>query len=142
MLHEDKQYYPDAEKVFGKDVEALVMEEDAQALDVPIIAPPKQANFQVYEREQLVANYSLEFLAALAKTPDLIRSVAICGHLHSGKTLLCDMIVQQTHQAPDAAGFTNKSTKPSMSSSVSLATGWDLNREYKWTDNRRDEVNR
>ena len=94
MLHEDKQYYPDAEKVFGKGVEALVMEEDAQALDVPIIAPPKQANFQVYDREQLVANYSLEFLAALAKTPDLIRSVSICGHLHSGKTLLCDMIVQ------------------------------------------------
>ena len=50
VLHEDKQYYPDAEKVFGKDVEALVMEEDAQALDVPIIAPPKEANFQVYER--------------------------------------------------------------------------------------------
>ena len=50
VLHEDKQYYPDAEKVFGKDVEALVMEEDAQALDVPIIAPAKEANFQVYER--------------------------------------------------------------------------------------------
>jgi len=45
VLHEDKQYYPDAEKIFGKDVEALVMEEDAQPLDVPIIAPPKQANF-------------------------------------------------------------------------------------------------
>ena len=51
VLHEDKQYYPDAERVFGQDVEALVMEEDAQPLDVPIIAPPKQANFQVYERD-------------------------------------------------------------------------------------------
>lgn len=29
VLHEDKQYYPDADRVFGKDVEALVMEEDA-----------------------------------------------------------------------------------------------------------------
>ena len=29
VLHEDKQYYPEAEKVFGKDVEALVQEEDA-----------------------------------------------------------------------------------------------------------------
>ena len=45
VLHEDKQYYPEAEKVFGKDVEALVQEEDAQPLDVPIIAPPKEANF-------------------------------------------------------------------------------------------------
>jgi 116 kDa U5 small nuclear ribonucleoprotein component len=29
VLHEDKQYYPDAEQVFGKGVETLVMEEDA-----------------------------------------------------------------------------------------------------------------
>ena len=26
VLHEDKQYYPDPEKIFGKDVETLVME--------------------------------------------------------------------------------------------------------------------
>ena len=32
VLHEDKQYYPDPEKIFGKDVETLVMEEDAQPL--------------------------------------------------------------------------------------------------------------
>jgi 116 kDa U5 small nuclear ribonucleoprotein component len=32
VLHEDKQYYPEAEKIYGKDVEALVMEEDAQPL--------------------------------------------------------------------------------------------------------------
>ena len=32
VLHEDKQYYPDPEKIFGKDVENLVMEEDAQPL--------------------------------------------------------------------------------------------------------------
>ena len=77
----------------------------------------------MYERDQLQVNYSMDFLASLSKTPDLIRSVSICGHLHSGKTLLCDMIVQQTHQAP-------------------TIKGWDLNREYKWTDNRRDEVSR
>lgn len=110
--------------MFGKDVEALVQEEDAQALDVPIIAPPKEANFQVYERSTLEANYSMEFLGAMSAKADLIRSVAICGHLHSGKTLLSDMIIRQTHQAPDAA------------------KGWNLNREYKWTDNRKDEVNR
>ena len=32
VLHEDKQYYPDPEKIFGADVENLVMEEDAQPL--------------------------------------------------------------------------------------------------------------
>ena len=30
VLHEDKQYYPEAEKIFGKGVEALVEEEDHQ----------------------------------------------------------------------------------------------------------------
>jgi U5 small nuclear ribonucleoprotein component len=28
VLHEDKQYYPEAQKVFGVDVEALIEEED------------------------------------------------------------------------------------------------------------------
>lgn len=32
VLHEDKQYYPDAEKLYGKGVETLVMDEDAQPL--------------------------------------------------------------------------------------------------------------
>ena len=64
----------------------------------------------------------------MSQKADLIRSVAIVGHLHSGKTLLCDMIMQQTHQAPEKGG--------------SKVKGWDLNREYKWTDNRKDEVSR
>jgi U5 small nuclear ribonucleoprotein component len=41
VLHEDKKYYPSAEEVFGENVEALVQEEDAQPLEVPIIAPVK-----------------------------------------------------------------------------------------------------
>jgi len=29
VLHEDKRYYPEAEKIYGPGVEALVMDEDA-----------------------------------------------------------------------------------------------------------------
>ena len=29
VLHEDKQYYPEAEQIYGKGVETLVMDEDA-----------------------------------------------------------------------------------------------------------------
>jgi U5 small nuclear ribonucleoprotein component len=32
VLHEDKQYYPDAEKIYGAGVETLIMDEDAQPL--------------------------------------------------------------------------------------------------------------
>ena len=34
VLHEDKKYYPTAEEVFGVETETLVMEEDAQPLEV------------------------------------------------------------------------------------------------------------
>jgi hypothetical protein len=34
VLHEDKKYYPTAEETFGKETETLVMEEDAQPLEV------------------------------------------------------------------------------------------------------------
>lgn len=37
MLHEDKQYFADAETVFGANTETMVEEEDAQGLDEPII---------------------------------------------------------------------------------------------------------
>ena len=83
--------------------------------------PPKETNFQCYETEVPKTVYSLEFLAALSQKPDLIYSVAVCGHLHHGKTLFCDMVFKQTHST----------SKP-----------WDLEKEYKFTDNRKDERDR
>ena len=38
VLAEDKKYYPTAEEVYGADTETLVMEEDAQPIETPIIA--------------------------------------------------------------------------------------------------------
>ena len=37
VLHEDKKYYPSAEETFGTGTETLVMEEDAQALEVCLL---------------------------------------------------------------------------------------------------------
>ena len=37
VLHEDKKYYPTAEEVYGKETETLVMEEDAQPLEVSLL---------------------------------------------------------------------------------------------------------
>ncbi len=53
ILHEDKKYYPTAEETFGEGVETLVMEEDAQPLEVPIVAAVKQKKFETLEREPL-----------------------------------------------------------------------------------------
>lgn len=97
VLHEDKKYYPTAEETFGKETETLVQEEDAQPLEVPIVAPVRQKRFEVEAREALATRYPAEFLGSLLSTPELIRNVAVVGHLHHGKTLLMDMCVEQTH---------------------------------------------
>ncbi len=55
---------------------------------MPIIAPIKHKKVEVLEREALKTRYSNEFLTGLMGNPDLIRNVAIVGHLHHGKTLV------------------------------------------------------
>ena len=94
VLHEDKQYYPDAEKIYGPGVETLVMDEDAQPLTQPIIEPPRDKSFYLYEKEIPETTFSLEYLSGLSTKPQLIRNVVVAGHLHHGKTLLCDMFIQ------------------------------------------------
>ena len=51
ILHEDKQYYPSAQDVYGADVETLVQEEDAQPLSEPIIAPVKVRKWNIEEKD-------------------------------------------------------------------------------------------
>lgn len=45
VLHENKQYYPDAEAVYGKDVEITVQDEDTQPISKPIVETSKQKKF-------------------------------------------------------------------------------------------------
>jgi len=107
VLFEDKQYYASAEETFGPGVEALVMEEDAQPIEEPIIAPATRRRF---ERGDFAAPSSRDgssslvpslappaFLRGLLSNPDLVRNVAVVGALHHGKTTLLDMLVEQTH---------------------------------------------
>ena len=97
ILHEDKQYYPTAQQVYGEDVETMVQEEDAQPLSQPIIAPVTQKKFQVQETDLPPVFYSREFMTDLLNFPEGIRNIAIAGHLHHGKTAFVDMLVTQTH---------------------------------------------
>ncbi|KAI8924407.1 P-loop containing nucleoside triphosphate hydrolase protein [Entophlyctis helioformis] len=97
VLHEDKKYYPTAEEVYGEGVEALVQEEDTQPLTEPIIAPPKAKKSFIHEKDLPTTSYSKEFLTDLMAYPELIRNIAVVGHLHHGKTSLMDVLVSQTH---------------------------------------------
>nr|CAD7441460.1 unnamed protein product [Timema bartmani] len=97
VLHEDKRYYPAALEVFGPEVETIVQEEDNQPLDVPLVAPIKKKKFQLKEQQLPETIYNMEFLADMMDNPNLIRNVALVGHLHHGKTAFVDCLVRQTH---------------------------------------------
>jgi len=97
VLHEDKKYYPNPEEVFGPEVETIVQEEDAQPLTEPIVAPIKHKKFALVNKEYPATTYSMEYLADLMDTPELIRNVAFIGHLHHGKTNFVDCLIEQTH---------------------------------------------
>lgn len=96
VLAEDKKYYPTAEEVYGEEVETLVMDEDEQPLEMPIIKPVKNLKFELGVKDS--STYvSTQFLLGLMSNPSLVRNVALVGHIHHGKTLFMDMLVEQTH---------------------------------------------
>lgn len=103
VLAEDKQLYPSTDEVFGQDIEVLVEEEDTQTLSEPLIAPNIQPSSGLYETTESipVARYDRLFLAdAVAPFPELVRNLAIVGHLHHGKTSIVDMLFDATHEMP------------------------------------------
>lgn len=97
VLHEDKQYYPTAQQVYGEDVETMVQEEDAQPLTQPIIAPVEQKKFTIQEADLPPVHFERSFMTDLMNFPEQIRNIAFAGHLHHGKTALMDMLVLETH---------------------------------------------
>ncbi|TDL26446.1 P-loop containing nucleoside triphosphate hydrolase protein [Rickenella mellea] len=98
IYHEDKQYYPSAQDVYGADVETLVQEEDAQPLSEPIIAPIKVRKWAVEEKDIPETRYDKGFLLNMLSFPEVVRNVAVVGHLHHGKTALMDMSAFETHK--------------------------------------------
>ncbi|CEQ40203.1 SPOSA6832_01808, partial [Sporobolomyces salmonicolor] len=97
ILHDDKKYYPSASAVFGADVETMVQEEDAQPLSVPIVEPVKTRKFRVGSAKGPERRWDDQFMMGLASNPEMVRNVAIVGHLHHGKTALVDMLVHESH---------------------------------------------
>lgn len=96
VLAEDKKYYPTAEEVYGEEVETLVMDEDAQPLEQPIIKPVRNVKFELGVKDS--STYvSTDFLLGLSSNPSLVRNVALVGHLQHGKTVFMDMLIEQTH---------------------------------------------
>ncbi|KAK1744970.1 116 kDa U5 small nuclear ribonucleoprotein component [Skeletonema marinoi] len=119
----DKVHYPSAEDVYGEGVRTAVLDEDTMDLEEPIVEPVKRKNFSLMrdeneEREaygdgmiqkeenkedDLVSDRYLASLVA-NETTRTRRSVALVGHLHTGKTSLVDLLIEQT-KVPFSKGF-------------------------------------
>ena len=69
VLHEDKQYYPDAAEIFGEDVEAIIEEEDHQPITQPIIQPPQDKFNQIFSKIKTKTYYSDEYMVQLMGKP-------------------------------------------------------------------------
>ena len=101
VLHEDKEHYPSAADVYGAGVRVATIDEDSQAIEEPIVAPDKVKNFTVMtggdgSDEPLAFKIDPQYSLALMETAvSLNRVVAVVGSLHSGKTSLLDVLLQQ-----------------------------------------------
>eukprot|EP00939_MAST-03C_sp_MAST-3C-sp1_P001799 g1799.t1 len=118
VLHEDKQYYPEADDVYPG-VETVFMDEDDMPITEPIIKPIKTKSFSVLADVKSQLKYSPEYMGGLAENPQLIRNVCVAGHYHHGKTSLVDILVEQTH-----------------------VKSWPLDQAVKYADTRKDEQER
>lgn len=97
VLHEDKQIYQDSTEIYGDEVEIMVEQEDTQPIEEPIIKYSKKRYWDTWEKEIPELTFNFDYAMSTMENPNYIRNIAICGHLHHGKTALMDMFVKQTH---------------------------------------------
>lgn len=72
-----------------------MQDEDTQPLSEPIIAPIKSKNFELLEKETPKTLVNPEFQAGLMEHPQLVRNIALVGHLHHGKTTFMGILTYQ-----------------------------------------------
>jgi len=134
VLAEDKKYYLDANEVYPG-AKTILMDEDTQGIDEPIIKSVKAKNFSVLEKDGEIPtlNYSTDFMATLMETPSLIRNVAIVGQFHHGKTVLMDTLIRSTQETGRA--WANINTPNGGNGHGQVNGGKDV----RYSDTRTDE---
>lgn len=93
VLHEDKKYFLDAEEIYP-DVKTVILDEDAQDIKEPIIKMNKIKSFSDLSLITPEFVYDLDYLKFLFNSIPLIRNVAVIGHLHHGKSLFLNYLIQ------------------------------------------------
>ena len=101
VLHEDKEHYESAEAVYGADVNAVLLDEDAMDLSTPIVEPGDKNKTRHTLENVIPATdyiYTDDYLGVQLsnETTRTRRGIAIVGHLHHGKTSLMDLCLEPT----------------------------------------------
>lgn len=96
ILAEDKTYYPKLSSTFSG-VETIIATSDEKTLSDPVVEPHVEKKFILEEDDLPDTNYSKLYMWELSKIPERVRNIALCGNIHSGKTSLLDMLIEQTH---------------------------------------------
>ncbi len=94
VLHEDKKFYISHEEMYPG-AEIMIEQEDRQSLETPLVSTEHE---KCYDHEEpLQTYYQTQYLLDLMVQQNGIRNICVAGHLHHGKTVLMDMLVQHTH---------------------------------------------
>lgn len=96
VLAEDKIYHSTLSSTF-KGVETIIATSDEKSLHDPIVEPQVDKQFMLEEETLPETTYSKRYLYEMSKVPERLRNIALCGNIHSGKTSIVDMLVDQTH---------------------------------------------
>jgi U5 small nuclear ribonucleoprotein component len=96
-MNQKKSLFQQADDAYDSETEILIQNEDCQPLEIPLVPTVKKQNFGFVDSGVWQTKYSVNFLACLLSKPDLVRNVALVGHLHHGKTTLIDTLIHQTH---------------------------------------------
>ncbi len=82
--------------MYGAGTETLVQDEDTTMLSDPTIKPRKQQTSEAADGAAPDEQRD-EWMRQLLALGSRARNVAVIGHLHSGKTALCDVLLGQPH---------------------------------------------
>jgi U5 small nuclear ribonucleoprotein component len=94
--HVGGRYYEEADQVYGAGTETLVQDEDTTMLSDPTIRPAVKSKGDLADATPGDEARD-EWLRQLLALGTRSRNVAVIGHLHAGKTSLCDLLLGQAH---------------------------------------------
>ncbi|KAG0687637.1 hypothetical protein C6P40_002081 [Pichia californica] len=109
ILPEDRIYHSTLSSTF-EGVETIIATSDAKSLNDPIVEPQVNKEFILEEESLPETTYSKHYMWEMSNNISRVRNISLCGNIHSGKTSLLDMLIEQTHSFEKEKSSDSKAT--------------------------------